>query len=63
MNELLIIVDYQYDFVANDGLLTAGEKAQNIENNIYTLANEYIKNNNNDFTHWSNFKNTIGGFC
>lgn len=47
MNELLIIVDYQYDFVANDGLLTAGEKAQNIENNIYTLANEYIKNNSN----------------
>lgn len=45
MNNLLIIVDYQYDFVADDGLLTAGKKAQDIENNIYDLANEYIKNN------------------
>lgn len=45
MNNLLIIIDYQYDFVADDGLLTAGKKAQDIENNIYNLANEYIKNN------------------
>lgn len=45
MKNLLIIVDYQYDFVADDGLLTVGEPAQNIENNIYILANKYINNN------------------
>lgn len=45
MKNLLIIVDYQYDFVASDGLLTAGEQAQNIEDNIYNLANTYINNN------------------
>ncbi|WP_250278307.1 isochorismatase family protein [[Clostridium] colinum] len=45
MKNLLIIVDYQYDFVADDGLLTAGVQAQNIENNIYNLSNIYIKNN------------------
>lgn len=45
MKNLLIIVDYQYDFVASDGLLTAGDQAQSIENNIYSLANMYINNN------------------
>lgn len=45
MKNLLIIVDYQYDFVADDGLLTAGKPAQDIEENIYELANKYIKNN------------------
>lgn len=45
MRNLLIIIDYQYDFVANDGLLTAGEQAQSIEDNIYNLANMYINNN------------------
>ncbi len=44
MKNLLIVVDYQYDFIASDGLLTAGKPAQNIENNIYNLANLYIKN-------------------
>ena len=45
MKNLLLIIDYQYDFVANDGLLTVGELAQNIENNICDLASLYIKNN------------------
>ena len=45
MKDVLIIVDYQYDFVASDGLLTAGEQAQSIEDNIYNLANTYINNN------------------
>lgn len=45
MKNLLIIIDYQYDFVAYDGLLTAGQQAQSIENNIYNLANKYINNN------------------
>ena len=45
MKNLLLIIDYQYDFVADDGLLTAGKSAQYIENNIYNLANSYIKNN------------------
>lgn len=47
MKNLLIIIDYQYDFVSDDGLLTAGTPAQSIENNIYNLANMYIKNNDN----------------
>ena len=47
MKNLLIIIDYQYDFVSDDGFLTAGTPAQSIENNIYNLANLYIKNNDN----------------
>lgn len=44
MKKLLMIIDYQYDFIADDGLLTLGSNAQNIENNILTIANSYIKN-------------------
>ncbi len=44
MKNLLIIIDYQYDFVADDGLLTAGKPAQIIEDNIYNLSSTYIKN-------------------
>lgn len=45
MKNLLVIIDYQYDFVADDGLLTAGKSAQLIEDNIYNLSNKYINNN------------------
>lgn len=45
MKKLLLIVDYQYDFVADNGLLTAGKPAQNIEQNICQLASQFIKNN------------------
>lgn len=47
MKKLLLVVDYQYDFVADDGLLTCGEAAQKIESNIYNKINEY-KNDNQD---------------
>lgn len=40
----LIVIDYQYDFVANDGILTSGEVAQKIEKPIYNLVQEYINN-------------------
>lgn len=41
----LVVVDYQYDFVALDGNLTCGESAVSIEQNIISLINKY-KNNN-----------------
>lgn len=40
----LMVVDYQYDFVASDGILTVGEPAQKIEDGIYNLVNEYLEN-------------------
>lgn len=44
MNSVLIIIDYQYDFVEDDGLLTIGKPAKNIESNIQNAINEYIEN-------------------
>ncbi len=44
MKKCLIVVDYQYDFVADEGLLTCGKMAQDIEQNLYALIQEYIKN-------------------
>lgn len=41
----LVIVDYQYDFVALDGNLTCGQSAINIENAILSLVDSY-KNEN-----------------
>ena len=38
MKKALIVVDYQYDFVADDGKLTAGGPAQDIEGNIVELV-------------------------
>lgn len=45
MKKCLIVVDYQYDFVAKDGLLTAGECARDIEKNIYSIMAKYKENN------------------
>lgn len=45
MKKALVIVDYQYDFVAKDGLLTAGKPAQDIENVINKTIDKYLKNN------------------
>lgn len=42
MNKALIIIDYSYDFVADDGKLTAGKPAQAIEDNIETRIKEFI---------------------
>lgn len=44
MKKALIIVDYQYDFVAKDGQLSVGENARKIEKNIEIIVDEYIKN-------------------
>ncbi len=41
----LVIIDYQYDFVAIDGDLTCGESAINIESNILELVDKYKENN------------------
>ena len=38
MKKAVIVVDYQYDFVANDGKLSAGKPAQDIEDNIVQLV-------------------------
>lgn len=47
MKKCLIVVDYQYDFVADDGKLTIGKLGQDIENNIYKKVQDYLDNNNN----------------
>lgn len=41
----LIIVDYQYDFVALDGLLTCGQPAIDIEPNILNLIDAFKDEN------------------
>ncbi|GGF20630.1 putative isochorismatase family protein PncA [Halobacillus andaensis] len=43
MNKALIVIDYTYDFVADDGALTCGEPGQSIEDNITQLTKEFIK--------------------
>ncbi len=42
MHRLLVIVDYQYDFVADDGKLTAGSVAQKIEPVIKQKIEDYL---------------------
>lgn len=37
----LVVIDYQNDFVALDGLLTCGESAINIESSILSLVDKY----------------------
>ena len=39
----LIVIDYTYDFVAQDGKLTCGEPGQNIEDKVAALIEEYIE--------------------
>ncbi len=41
MKKALIIVDYVYDFVADDGRLTCGKPGQVIESKILSLINEF----------------------
>ncbi len=43
--ENLVIIDYQYDFVALDGKLTCGQKAIDIEPNILSLIDKYEDKN------------------
>lgn len=42
MRKALIVIDYQNDFVANDGKLTCGEMAQKIEHMQNILGFEVI---------------------
>lgn len=44
MNQALIIIDYSYDFVADDGKLTAGKPAQDIEGNILDAIDQFVEN-------------------
>ena len=43
MKKALIVIDYTYDFVADDGRLTCGKPGQAIENNISTLIEQFIE--------------------
>lgn len=43
MTQALIVIDYSYDFVASDGLLTAGKPAQDIEPNILDAINRFVE--------------------
>ncbi|ONI44348.1 isochorismatase [Candidatus Epulonipiscioides gigas] len=44
MKKALIIIDYVYDFVADDGKLTCGKAGQNIEKKIIELITQFNKN-------------------
>ena len=43
MKRLLLVIDYQNDFVADDGALTCGKMAQDIEDNILAAIDLYEK--------------------
>lgn len=45
LKKCLIVVDYQYDFVADDGLLTISKPAQDIEKNILKRIDTYLNQN------------------
>ncbi|MBM7094598.1 MULTISPECIES: cysteine hydrolase family protein [Alteribacter] len=40
----LIVIDYTYDFVADEGRLTCGRPGQSIENRITSLTEQYLTN-------------------
>lgn len=62
MNKLLVVVDYQNDFV--DGVL-GFKKAESLEGDIYNKVNEYLKNGDNVLftydTHSKEYLNTREG--
>ncbi|OPA72886.1 isochorismatase [Paenibacillus selenitireducens] len=43
MNKALLIIDYTNDFVAEDGALTCGEPARNIESRITSLCQKFVE--------------------
>lgn len=45
MDKALILIDYTYDFVAEDGSLTVGKRARDLEDNIYNLSNKFLLDN------------------
>lgn len=62
MKKLLIVVDFQNDFV--DGTL-GFDKAKKLDDKIYNVINEYKKNNDDVIytfdTHYDDYLNTIEG--
>ncbi|WP_028399635.1 cysteine hydrolase family protein [Ectobacillus panaciterrae] len=44
MKKALIHIDYTYDFVAEDGALTCGAPAQEIENKLADMTEQFIQN-------------------
>ena len=44
MKKALIIIDYNNDFVADNGKLTCGQPAQEIDDNIARVINEFGEN-------------------
>ena len=46
----LIVVDYSYDFIADDGRLTCGKPGQDIESFIpYNILKKIIRKRNNQY--------------
>lgn len=43
MKKALLLVDYTYDFVADDGKLTCGKAGQDIQGAIAALVDEYVE--------------------
>ncbi|MGN7941560.1 cysteine hydrolase family protein [Virgibacillus sp. 6R] len=43
MNRALINIDYTYDFVDDNGALTCGKPGQDIEKDLVTITNDFIK--------------------
>ena len=48
-NKALIVVDYSYDFIADDGRLTCGKPGQDIEQFIVERLNQYQHQHDNIF--------------
>lgn len=48
-NKALIVVDYSYDFIADDGRLTCGKPGQNIEHFIVERLKQYQNHHDNIF--------------
>jgi nicotinamidase-related amidase len=42
MDKALLVIDYTYDFIADDGLLTCGKPGQEIEGAIVSLLQQFI---------------------
>ena len=49
-NKALIVVDYSYDFIADDGRLTCGKPGQDIEHFIVERLNQYQHQHDNIFS-------------
>lgn len=45
MNRCLLVIDYTYDFVADDGALTCGKPGQDIEPDLQALVKQWVEGN------------------